>query len=92
MCQDSIVLVVGGDWFPLRDCEVHLMFRDPDVFMSYCRLLSPCVLDRSLVFINPGLEQPACLTNVDLGTISTRNSVDSIPSLHMWSRGSPKVA
>ena len=57
------------------------MFRDPDVFI-YCRLLSPCVLDRWLVFINPGLEQPASLTNVDLGT---RNQVDNIASLHMWS-------
>ena len=54
------------------------MFRRVTVF-------SPCVLDRCLVFINPGLEQPASLTNVDLGTTSTRNPVDNIASLHMWS-------
>ena len=68
--------------FLFEDCgslEVHFMFQDPDMF-SYCRLLSPCVLDCCLVFIYPGLEQPASLTNVDLGTISTRNPVDNSSS------------
>jgi hypothetical protein len=52
---------------------------EKDMF-SYCRLLSPCMLDRCLVLINPGLEQPA-----GLATGSTSNPVDNIASLHVWS-------
>ena len=85
---------VGGDWFPLRGLWLLGSPRDRDVFI-YCRLLSPCVLDRWLVFINPGLGQPASLTNVDLGTISTRNQVDNIffSAYVEWGLSlSPKVA